>query len=211
MGLRGSRVRGTQHPVVGRKPLPDDVGAMETDIVPNFNVLWEVISNLTLSGSGMRSLQRVSKKVTRRSVLYGPNNGNMRQHTILRDSSTYSYVPTRWPGTSTVALQPMIFRPRLLCFVRLNPASSTEMKLCVGSLASSSIARYIQKTQNQFYELHAFSFWTRYSYIKCIQHILHLLFYSHSKCVKVTLTVLYITIRCCTVYCEVKLLHAHTC
>ncbi len=119
--------------------------------------------------------------------------------------------PPRWHGTSTIALWPMIFQPRLLRFLRLKPASSMQMKLCGGSLASSSIIRYIQKTQNLFYELHAFSFWPRYSYIKCVQHILHLLYYSHSKCVKFTLTVLYITIRFCTFYREVQLLHAHTC
>jgi len=62
------------------------------------------------------------------------------------------------------------------------------MKLCGGSLAYSSIIGYIQNTQNEFYDLHAFSFWTRYSYIKCLQHIMHLLFYSHSRCAKVTLT-----------------------
>ena len=36
-----------QHPVVCHKPLPDDAWAMETDIVPNYDVLWLVISNLT--------------------------------------------------------------------------------------------------------------------------------------------------------------------
>ena len=36
-----------QHPVVGHKPLPYDVEAMETDIVPNYHVLWQVISDLT--------------------------------------------------------------------------------------------------------------------------------------------------------------------
>lgn len=36
-----------QHPVMGSKQLPDDVGMMETDIVPNNHILWQVISNLT--------------------------------------------------------------------------------------------------------------------------------------------------------------------
>ncbi len=36
-----------QHPVVCCKPLPNDVGAIETDIVPNYHILWQVVSNLT--------------------------------------------------------------------------------------------------------------------------------------------------------------------
>ena len=36
-----------QHPVVGCEPLPDDVGPIKTDVVPNDHILWQVISNLT--------------------------------------------------------------------------------------------------------------------------------------------------------------------
>lgn len=61
---------------------------------------------------------------------------------------------------------------------------------------------YLIQTDKQlkFDELHAFSFSTRYIYIKCVHHILHLLFYSHSKCAKITLTVLDITMQCCSIY-----------
>ncbi len=91
---------------------------------------------------------RAFKKVTRRSVLYGPIMGICFSTPFSEIAAPMVMFPPRWPGTSTVALWPMIFRPCLLRFVRLKPASSMQMKLCGGSLASSSIIRYIQKTQN---------------------------------------------------------------
>ncbi len=61
------------------------------------------------------------KRWTRRSVLYGPKMG-IRVSTPFSEIAAHMVMfPPHWPGTSTVALWPMIFRP---CLLRFMPASS---------------------------------------------------------------------------------------
>lgn len=48
MELKIRREELHQLPGVGDNSLPDHVGAMEAKIDPNYHVLWQVISNLTL-------------------------------------------------------------------------------------------------------------------------------------------------------------------
>lgn len=106
--------------------------------------------NRPLSLSGMRALYRVSKKLSRCWVLYGPIRGIWVRTPCSEIAAHMVIFPPRWPGKSTVALWPMIFRPRLLHLVRLKPASSTYTKLWEGSLDSNSITRYIPEHTVEF-------------------------------------------------------------
>ena len=56
--------------------------------------------------------------------------------------------PQRWPGTSTMARWPMMFLPRVLRFVKSNPASSIKMYSCGMGLASNSNILWKRKRHN---------------------------------------------------------------
>ncbi len=106
-----------------------------TYIIPNYNILrllgtsW--LSCFMLDNGTIETVEEIQEML----CVVRAQGCMMVENPMVTDGSAQCHIAPRWPGTSTMALRPIMFLPLL---VRLNPASSINIHSCRVSQPSNS-------------------------------------------------------------------------